>query len=49
MAKKKKRPARKNPPMRKLKGSTGWIKATAVRIVKTKTGTRVLVRKRGRK
>ena len=48
MAKKKKRPARRNPPMRKLKGSTGWMKATAVKIIKSKNGTRVLVRKRGK-
>jgi hypothetical protein len=46
---KKKKTTRKNPPMKRIKRSTGWMPATAVKIVKGKNGTRVLVRKRGRK
>jgi hypothetical protein len=45
---KKKMKTKKNPPMRKIKRSTGWIKATAVKIVKRGGKTEVLIRKRGK-
>ena len=40
---------RKNPKMKRLKKSTGWMTASAVKIVKRGGQMQVLVRKPGRK
>jgi len=41
--------SRKNPKMKRLTKSTGWMKANAVKIVKKGGQMQVLVRKPGRK
>jgi hypothetical protein len=46
---KKKALARKNPPMKRLKRSTGWMPARAVRIVKRGGKTEILIRKAGKR
>lgn len=35
----------KNPPMKRVTKSTGWMSATAVKIVKRRGGDQVLIRK----
>lgn len=45
-----KKAAKKNPPpMRKVTGSTGWMSATAVKIVKRRGGFDVFTRKPAKK